>query len=222
MVTVSEFSKTEIKRLVSVDDTKIDVVYNGISHMYNIPTISGKGNEYGKYLLTVSSINPRKNFRNLILAFNHLKLPDIKLLIVGSKNKILASEDFKEIVENNPNIIFSGYVSDEELVHLYKQALLFVYPSLYEGFGIPPLEAMTCGCPTLVSNKTSLPEVCGDASYYINSPHIVQDIAHSLENLLHQPEVMADLVHKGYERVKQFSWESSSKKMAQLINELQK
>jgi glycosyltransferase involved in cell wall biosynthesis len=220
IITVSEFSKNEIQRFLKVSASKIDIVHNGISHIQLPKTPEIKENKYGKYLLTVSSNNPRKNFRRLILAFNQLQLLDVKLLIVGSKNKILASEDFQSIIQDNPAILFSGYVSDQELIHLYKNAHLFIYPSLYEGFGIPPLEAMNCGCPTIVSRVSSLPEVCGEASYYIENPQSVQNIAESIKHLLNKPEIMQSLTLKGYERVKKFSWKLSSKKMIELIKAL--
>ncbi len=158
IITVSEFSKREICELLNISADKIEIVYGAA------PNESGDGDgkaicRSGRYILAVSSLDPRKNFGNLIEAFVTSGMRDVRLIIVGSQSGIFRNKKLKEAIGSNPDIIFTGYVSDRELADLYRSAELFIYPSLYEGFGIPPLEAMACGCPVIVSRASSLPEI---------------------------------------------------------------
>jgi len=212
IITVSYFSKKEITNLLNVPSEKIEVVYCGISEQFIFNPLIKKEN----YILTVSSLDPRKNLKNLILAFKKLKLKNYKLLIVGSKNKVFSNHAIEQLIKETPNIEFTGYVSDEELVNLYQRAKLFVYPSLYEGFGLPPLEAMACGTPVVVSNVASLPEVCGDAAYYVN-PYEVNDISRGIETVLKDEHLQKELIQRGLERTKLFNWEKSAKKVKKII-----
>lgn len=159
IITVSEFSKSEIVKHYNVVPEKIEVVYNGWQHMDRIvkdEVILDKLDLNSiNYILGVSSMNPNKNFKYILgLAKIH---PEYKFVIVGKKN----SEIFKDgAVEESKNLIWAGYVTDEELKALYSKAKAFVFPSFYEGFGIPPLEAIACGCKNIfVSNTSCLPEV---------------------------------------------------------------
>jgi glycosyltransferase involved in cell wall biosynthesis len=102
------------------------------------------------------------------------------------------------------------------LVEYYNKASLFVFPSFFEGFGIPPIEAMACGCPCVVSNVASLPEVCGDAAYYVN-PYDVEDIARGIETVLNDEKLRNDLIKKGFENIKRFSWQDSARKIIEII-----
>ncbi|MGD9581658.1 MAG: glycosyltransferase family 4 protein, partial [Vampirovibrionia bacterium] len=174
---------------------------------------------YGRYILAVSSLDPRKNFINLIQAFDKLKLKDVKLLIVGDKGVMQSQKHFAALIKDNPDIIFTGHITDKELAGLYKNAILFVFPSLYEGFGIPPLEAMACGCPTVVSKIASIPEVCADASYYID-PNDINSIAKGIQEVLNSESMQNDLREKGLKRVKHFSWRDSAQKYVDIIQNL--
>lgn len=218
IVTVSEFSKKEIIDLLKIPEEKIEVVYNAVADEF-VALASQKvdNNIYGEYILAVSSLDPRKNFKNLILAFNRLKLKDIKLVIVGAENKIFSNNELKELIESNENIIFTGYVSDEHLAGLYINAKLFVYPSLYEGFGIPPLEAMSCNCPVIASDTSSLPEVCADAAYYI-SPHSVENITKGIFEVINDEKIQNELKEKGQNRIKMFDWKKSAKSYQKIIS----
>ena len=218
VVTVSDFSKKEIVKHFKVPENKIEVVYNAVSQEFIDLANSNYQNNYGEYILAVSSLNPRKNFKSLIQAFNKLKLKETKLLIVGEKNNIYANPQFNNIIQGNPDTIFTGYVTDKELVGLYKNAKLFVFPSLYEGFGIPPLEAMACGCPTIVSDVASIPEVCSDASYYVD-PEDVNSIADGIYEILKNESLQTELRNKGFERIKAFSWQNSAEKYIDIIKE---
>lgn len=168
IITVSEFSKSEIIKYYKVSADKITVIYNGWQHMNRVQednSILLKLNIKSKeYILGVSSMNPNKNFKYILgLAKIH---PEFKFVIVGKKN----SDVFKNWnVEELKNLIWAGYVTDEELKSLYSKAKAFVFPSFYEGFGIPPLEAIACGCKNIFVSKTScLPEVYKDKVDYIN------------------------------------------------------
>ncbi len=215
VITVSNFSKNEISNVLNIPKKNIEVVYNAVSEKFRYDPFSKKKN----YILAVSSLDPRKNFINLILAFKKLSLREYKLIIVGTKNKIFSDSKIRRLIEQTPNIEFTGYVPDEKLVKLYQQAELFIYPSLYEGFGLPPLEAMACGTPVVVSNVASLPEVCGDAAYYVN-PYDVNDIAQGIEIVLRDEILRKELIQKGLKRVKFFSWEKSAKKLVEIIEEV--
>ena len=118
---------------------------------------------------------------------------------------------------DNGNIIFTGYVTDEELVALYRNAKCLVFPSLYEGFGIPPLEAMSLSCPSVVSNTTSLPEVCGEAVLYCD-PYDIDDIYEKVKLLLDDDEKRIELIKKGKEQLKKYTWSGSAKKFHEIIN----
>jgi glycosyltransferase involved in cell wall biosynthesis len=216
IITVSEFSKKEIISILNVPEKKVEVVYNAVSEKFKYDPSITKEN----YILAVSSLDPRKNFKNLILAFKKLNLKDYGLIIVGSENKVFSNTEIKDLIKEIPNVEFTGYVSDDKLVKLYQQAKLFVYPSLYEGFGLPPLEAMACGTPVVVSNTASLPEVCGDAAYYVN-PYDVNDIAKGIEIVLKDDELQKELMQKGLKMVKLFSWEKSAKKIINIIEGLE-
>src|SRR5690606_12642744 len=111
------------------------------------------GGDRKPFILAVSSLNPRKNFRNLIHAFKELQRDDIQLVLTGAGHKAFADSDVMRLIESDDRIVFKGYVSDEELMNLYREAMLFVYPSLYEGFGLPILEAMHFGCPVAASDS---------------------------------------------------------------------
>lgn len=219
VVTISENSRHDIATNFKVDSKNIDIVYPSISSIFLNPVNTPYTNPYGRYVLAVSSLDPRKNFKGLIAAFKELNLPDIKLVIVGSEHKVFADDDLKGLVGSADNIIFTGYISDDELVSLYHHAALFAYPSFFEGFGIPPLEAMACGCPTIVANTTSLPEVCEDASVYVD-PYDINSIRDGLLEVLTNETLRQNLIQKGFERVKYFEQQSSAQKMADIINKL--
>lgn len=213
--TVSDFSKTEIIKYLDVDAAKIKVIYNGVSEL---PTPIPVKTDYGEYVLTVGSIDKRKNILNLVQAFGLIKHKDTKLIIVGDSN-IIFNNVGNESLKAHQNIIFTGRVNDRELAGLYNEASLFVYPSLYEGFGIPPLEAMAYGCPTLVSDIGSLREVCGDASVYVN-PLNVAEISKSIDLLIEDVALCGRLVEYGKQNIKRFSWETSARQIVDSITHL--
>ena len=163
--TVSEFSKKELHKYYGIPLNKIHVTYNGIDHIKIFKVDDGiidrEGLKDKKYILAVSSMNPSKNFA-LILDVAKL-MPDVEFIIAGGSNAKVFQSAGLDVPQNAK---FIGYVSDEELMALYLHASVFVYPSLYEGFGIPPLEAMMCGCPVVVSDIEIFHEVYGNSVEY--------------------------------------------------------
>ena len=206
IVTVSRFSRNELNEYFDIPKDKIAVIYNGIDHIERIKEDSsiiedlGIGNE--KYVLAVSSQNLTKNFS---LIFNAAKqLQKIKFVIVGGANKaVFADINSEKLI----NVIYTGYISDEKLVALYKYAAVFIYPSLYEGFGIPPLEAMSHGCPVVVSDCASLPEVCGDNALYCH-PNDENDLIDKILEVVSRGNVPKYASRKIKEK---YSWEKSAR-----------
>ena len=213
--TVSNFSKQEIISHLQIEAQKIAVIYNSIT---DFPAEENKGNKYGNYLLTVGSIDKRKNISSIFTAIDHLKDKSIKLLVAGDYNPIFNNKN-NDSLKNSSQITFLGRVNDAELRNLYQNAMLFIYPSLYEGFGIPPLEAMFYNCPTIVSDIGSLREVCADASLYID-PNSAEDIAKKIENLLNDFALRNALIEKGKLNIKKYSWEKSATLIAETIEQL--
>ena len=215
ILTVSEFSKSEILRFYPfLTAGKISVVYNAIDQQLFKPQpsdISPQTSE--RFVLCVSSIDPRKNFARLIEACR--ELTGAKLYIVGNYNRVFSNQE--ELATDSERIRFLGRVSDEQLVRLYNQAECFVFPSLYEGFGLPPLEAMACGCPVLVSDIPVEREVCGDAAKYFN-PLEPSEILRIITQYLCDADVIKEKMRqKGYENIKRFSWEKSATMLMEII-----
>lgn len=214
--TISNNSKNDIIRFTKVPVDKIKVLYCGISAVFSsnfsldTGIVSRLGLQDRSYFMAVSSLDPRKNFKGLIDAFLGANI-DVPLLIVGSRGKVFGDINLNQLDLSSKRIIFSGYVNDEELKALYKSAFCFIYPSLYEGFGIPPLEAMASGCPTIVSNTSSLPEVCGQASLYVD-PYNKKSIINGIMKMLQSKSVRTDLIERGFENVKRFSWKATASK----------
>ena len=218
ILTISKFSKDDIVNLFKIDPNKIEIVYPSISSKFIKSDNTDLPNKYGKYILGVSAITPRKNFEGLIRAYIQAGFKDVKLVIVGGSEESTKNYTLYNLYKDNPNILFTGYVSDKELVSLYKNSLFFAYPSFWEGFGIPPLEAMACGCPTLVSNVTSLPEVCGDASLYVD-PYSIDSIRTGMERLVKDKNLRQKLISKGNTQILKYSRSDSLKKIISAIDD---
>ena len=189
VVAITNFAKEELElhysRLIK---NKIEVVYNGFNNLSNEKIIGSIENNSVKealknpYILTVSTISPRKNIDGLIRAFNNIKNKTNCNLVIAGKNGWLYEKVYEEAkkLELEDRVIFTGGISDYELAQLYKECEVFVYPSFYEGFGLPPLEAMSYNKKCIVSNKTSIPEVVGDAGIYFD-PNDINDISSKIE-----------------------------------------
>ena len=220
LITVSEFSKKEIVRFLDVDPDKIHVIYNAVSESFtkegdNSTVQDSRFNE--KYLLAVSSLDPRKNFNALIEAFRKADLPDYKLYIIGGRQASFAGGSLEG--KEDDRVKYLGHVDDAVLKQAYRGASLFVYPSLYEGFGIPPIEAMSLSCPVLVSDIDVFKEVYADAAWYCN-PNDTDDIASKMEMILN-PSNTAKVKLKreaGLLQCQKYSWDSSAEKLIQEFN----
>ncbi len=213
IMTVSEFSRQEIARCFGIDINKISVTHNGCEHVQRVaesPDILTRSNlSQRPYVLAVSSMAAHKNFKLVLQALALLPNKQFDVAIAGGANaKVFGSAGQ---LDNN-QVHWLGYVSDEELKTLYSKAMCFVFPSLYEGFGIPPLEAMTLGCPVLASNAASIPEVCGDAARYFD-PHDAQGLAEQLNRLATDSALRQTMSEKGLQRAAQFTWLDSARKV---------
>lgn len=221
IIAVSKNTKKDIVSLYNVPEEKITVIYNGFTKS-DIP----QSNKYAidlkyPFILYVGTIQPRKNIERLIRSFSifNKKHKDIHLVIAGKKgwlyDDIFASA-IRYNIENK--ILFLGYVDDNTKIWLYKNAKLFILPSLYEGFGIPLLEAMSHKCPTITSNSSSLPEICGNACLYFN-PTSALDISKTIEKLISNEDLRKKLIEKGSKKIKEFSWEKCAKQTIKVIEE---
>ena len=210
IITGSHFTKSEIIERTGLTSEKITVIYHGVDHRLFYPRQSSP-KPAQKYILAVGSIEPRKNLKNVLAAYAMMEKAtrdEYHLILVGAAGWN-NQEILKEIDSLSQWVSYSGYVSDEELAILYTQASLFIYPSLYEGFGIPPLEAMACGAPVMVSDASTLPEVCGDAAYYVD-PLDTKVIKEGIQKVLGDDALQKALIAKGLVRAKEFSWEKSA------------
>lgn len=230
IITGSHYIKTEVLKLLNFNSDKIKVIYYGydkdVLRTYNLSDLSTfrvrfKLPKY--FLLFVGALEPRKNLECLIKAYMSLNKDmkkDLKLVLAGASG--WRNEGIMSLIKKEKeNIHYLGYVSNQELAFLYNLATLFVYPSLYEGFGLPPLEAMACGCPAVVSNVSALPEVCGDAAYYVD-PHHVESVAEGIYKLLDDEDLRKKLIKRGLERAKTFSWEKSAMEHLKVFEETTK
>lgn len=217
ILTISKASKDDIIKIYKVKSSKVEVIYPGIKAGFRMDK---KENIIeGEYILFVGTLQPRKNIVRLIEAFSQVvkKHPKIKLVIVGKKGWLyedILNAPQKFSVEEK--VTFLDFVSNEELASLYQHALCFVLPSLYEGFGLPVLEAMKYDCPVITSNVSSLPEAGGEAALYID-PLDVSDIARKLEKIITDPDLRKELIEKGKKQIKKFSWEKSAQETLKVL-----
>jgi len=219
IITVSEHSKRDIIRYLPVNAEDVVVIPEAAGSSYRLmnridvkPVLSRYGIDF-PYILYVGSLESRKNLPRLLEAFARVQTqhPDWKLVIVGAR-KWKFTSIFKTVqrVGLDSFVHFTGYVEEEHLPAIYNGADLFVFPSLYEGFGLPVLEAMATGTPVITSNCSSLPEVAGDAAILID-PYDIQAIADAIQQVLSNPTLAASLRVKGLARSKTFSWQRTAK-----------
>lgn len=215
IIAVSESTKRDLTNIAGTPPDKIDVTYEAgtlgpIRFEENVDSVLRPYCIQGEYILFVGKFLPHKNVARIIEAFTRLKrehdIPQ-RLVMVGKQDKHTAS--FMQLAENlgiRDEIILTGYVPDEELPYFYKGASLFVFPSLYEGFGLPVIDAMSCGIPVITSNVSSLPEVAGDAAILVD-PLSTDAIAEGMWLVLNDEKKHEKLSRKGKERARQFTWE---------------
>jgi glycosyltransferase involved in cell wall biosynthesis len=214
ILTVSEFSRQELHRFYRVDPAKVVVVPNGVGPEFRPASLAASGTDqavlarYGvkpPYILALGNIHPRKNLGRVLEAYRRLReqRQTVPALVWAGIPRWDSSELL--VRARADGVILTGFIAQEDLPVLYRQATMLVYPSLYEGFGLPPLEAMACGTPVVTSNTTSLPEVVGDAALTVN-PINVEEIAAARGRLLNDSALHQHLKEAGLERAKEFTW----------------
>ncbi len=217
IITVSENSKEDLCKHLNIPEKKVSVVYHGIStDQYNETDAYDSPDPY---ILFVGSRNEYKNFEGIIKSFARLKkkYPDLKLYCAGSPVRKPEIMILKEL-QLSDSVIFIQ-ASNRQLISLYKGAKVFVFPSFYEGFGIPILEAMAANCPIALSNTSSFPEVAQDAGAYFN-PHDVDHMTSVIDNLLNNEQYRRSLIEKGNKRIKEFSWDNCARRHLEIYNYL--
>lgn len=216
--TVSNFSKKELHKYFSIDLNKIDITYNGIDHILKIKPdekIFSKFNiEKNNYVLAVSSLNPSKNFKLILETAK--EMPDTNFVIAGGTNSSVFKSKGFPVTEN---VKFIGYVSDEELVTLYKYASCFVYPSLYEGFGIPPLEAMMLNCPVIVSDIKIFREIYRDNVIFCDTKDI-KSLKEKIKLTVNRKKVFSKAILNFY--IAKYKWREAIKKYLDFIKDNRK
>jgi glycosyltransferase involved in cell wall biosynthesis len=228
IITISEFSKSEILDVYKIPEGRVRVIHNGVGKEFFPRTegIEQLKQEYGirnRYFLYVGAVEPRKNLVNLLNAFQGLQpsLRDAYQLVVAGVTRYKDKELFRRVAELGleNEVVFTGRVPQEILPLLYSGAEIFIYPSLFEGFGMPPLEAMACGTPVIASNRTSVPEVLGDAALFVD-PLNPAEITQSIKEILSDSSLRETCRQKGIERARLFSWERNAELTVSLYNEL--
>ncbi len=236
VIAVSQFTKSEIEKLLDLPDAQIEVVHNAIDERF----LHGHATDADReliaqrylvnypFILYAGAIRPHKNVVRIIEAFSALKnelqkehlYPDLKLIIIGddlSSHPRLRRTVVRGCVQND--VRFLGFVPIEVLRIFYDVAKIFVFPSLYEGFGLPPLEAMAHGTPVVTSNTSSLPEVAGNAALLVN-PENVFEIRRGLQRVLLDPALRAQMKQRGYEQAQRFSWINSVSRILEIYREV--
>jgi len=221
IITISEFTQKELKRFTGNGCTDIHPILLGVDASWF--TIQKQQNPYGKpFLLFVGNVKPHKNLSTLIKAFGLIadKIPH-DLVIIGKKEGFITGDSkvVSDAARLGGRVHFTGYVDEKSLKQYFAHADVFVFPSLYEGFGLPPLEAMAASCPVIVSHTASLPEVCGEAALYC-SPDSPDDIAAKILELVNDDVLKNEMRSKGRSRAGQFTWDNCAAETAQVIKNL--
>lgn len=232
IITISTNSQKEIVEFYGVDKAKVPIVYPGIDQTQffrwpadGVKKVKARYGIHGKYILFVGNIEPRKNLKTLLLAYEQLdeKLRQkYSLLLVGARGWL--DDEIFEVVERlraNGNHIQQPleYVKDKDRAALFGGASLFVYPSLYEGFGIPPLEAMACGVPVITSNNSSLPEVVGKAAKMVDAAS-VKELAAAMTEVLQSKDQQRTMIAAGFKQVDIYNWDKEAGKLLRILEEV--
>lgn len=231
LITISNYSKEQIL-FFTLAKKDIQVIYLGIdNNLFNKSIPKSLGNQVREkyklpdsFILFVGNVKPNKNLRGLVKAFEQVvgNIPDAVLVITGKADGFITGDPslFEYIAKSERlknKIVFTGFVDTADLPVMYSLAKLFVFPSVYEGFGFPPLEAMACGCATVVSKAASIPEICGEASYYVD-PNDPNDIALGIETALTNSDIRDRLVSAGNDQCRKYNWNDSSSSFMSVID----
>lgn len=226
IIAVSENTKKDVEKFYKTPSEKINVIYNGFSKFapYRQDEVPESLEDIvdTRFILYVGTLQPRKNIDTLIDAYRQVlgTYPDLKLIIAGKRGWMYQNILRKvEEMQLTDRIIFTGYLKDEEIATLYHNAVAFILPSLYEGFGLPLLEAMYHECPVIASNNSSLPEVGGDACLYFD-PKNYDELKQTIIGLIKEPRVRTELIRKGRERVKLFNWDKCGEETLKVLTSI--
>jgi glycosyltransferase involved in cell wall biosynthesis len=230
VLTVSESSKKDILRFVDVPADKIDVIHNAYDERFGVEPreedvvrVQERYQLHDEFVLYAGNVKPHKNLGRLIEAFHLVRrrgLEHLKLVLIGDEiSKYAALRRAVHHHQLHKYVRFLGYMPEETLAVMYRLAAVFVFPSLYEGFGLPPLEAMASGTPVVTSNLSSLPEVAGDAAL-LADPYDPGAIADAIYTVLTDPSIRRDLRSKGLVRARQFSWEASARRVHEIYQRM--
>lgn len=223
IIATSHNTRNDLIKYLKIPIDRISVIYPGVDHSifrpYNIK-LPGE-----PYILYTGSERPRKNLGRLFEAFAKLKkeFPELKLVKAGAcgRSKKYRRDTIKKLDSLGivQDIIFVDYIPEIDLAHYYSSAALLALPSLYEGFGLPPLEAMACGCPVVTSNTSSLPEVVGEAGIMVN-PYDTDSLAQAMRQILTDDKLRDEMIRKGLKQSKKFSWEKTAEQTQEVYNKL--
>jgi len=233
IITISNNTKNDLIQYLKISPEKIQTIYLGVDETFKIPNQKQKDHVKLKYslpksfILYLGSEQPRKNFPFLLKSFYKLKkayeLPNIKLIKVGRSQ--IGLKQHNEIIKLirtlnlEKDVIFINHIPDEELNAIYNAATVFVYPSLYEGFGLPPLEAMASGCPVITSNTSSLPEVVGNAGMMVD-PCDINSLTQKIYEIVSDHGLASKLRKNGLNQAKLFNWNKTSSETLKIYNDL--
>lgn len=223
ILTVSEYSRRRLIEQFNVSPAKVTAIPLAAAAQFkpvDAMEVLQARTKHGwpdRFLLSVGSLEPRKNLGRLLIAWEAWpnRPEDLRLLVVGAAGRVFAGQGFDHVPDG---VQLLGRVEDTDLPSLYAAAEAMVYPSLYEGFGLPPLEAMACGTPVITSNTTSLPEVVGNAALLIN-PYLEVSLLQAMQRITEQPQLRVELSMRGLERSRLFSWERTAAETERLLLE---
>lgn len=225
---ISQFTKQELITILHVPPEKIEVVPCACSSRVHPVTdtacLAGLREKYRlpeRFVLFVGNFNPRKNLERLIRAFDRAKDAGIphQLVITGEQGWKFNKDAALSGIKHREDIQFIGYVPDEDMPALYSAADLFLFPTLYEGFGIPVIESQACGTPVLTSNCSSLPEVGGDTAVYVD-PYSIEDISDGILRILQDPALAKELTQKGLQNARRYSWQASAQRLDGIVEKV--
>ncbi len=227
IIAVSKNTSKDLQDLLKIPDHKIEVLYEGVNSEFkpisDQDRLQATVQKHGinkPFLLYTGNWRNHKNLIGLIKAFKQLvKNHQIQLVVTGRKDPLYAPEIIQEAGPHTKNgdIVFAGLVPENELIDLINTATIYTYPSFYEGFGLPPLEAMKCHTPVVASNTSCIPESCGDAAIYFD-PYDTNDMVEKISTLLLNPQLQQQMIEKGRRHVQQFSWEKMAREVINLYN----
>jgi len=227
VIAISKNTKRDLLNYFPHLKGKITVIYEAADKSFRkIKSLERAKRKYKLdflFIFTLGTLNPRKNLVTLIQAFSKLKAKGLKhKLVIGGRRGWRFENIFRQAgkLVKKGEILFTGYIPNQDLPYFYNLADLFVFPSLYEGFGIPILEAMACGCPVITSNISSMPEVAGNAALLINTPQNVDEIANKIDQVLTNPKLKGDLAKRGFIQAAKFSWKKTAKETIKLYQEM--